>query len=197
MLGASRRNMTPISLCAMITALLGGPSSSAVVDAPPPLVLKVDPPSWWAGHTINPVRLLVRGKNLDRARLISSRPDIRPASIRVSERGTYLFVDLKIDPQALPGDASLRVETSSGATPIPFRLEPPLQSGNFQVAQGIGQDDVIYLIMTDRFCDGDPSNNRPSGSPEGGSRAAISRAASMAATCEGSSIILATFKNWG
>ena len=31
--------------------------------------------------------------------------------------------------------------------------------------QGITTDDVIYLIMTDRFADGDPSNNAPKDSP--------------------------------
>ena len=31
-----------------------------------PHVTKVEPPSWWPGHSINPVRLLVRGTSLDR-----------------------------------------------------------------------------------------------------------------------------------
>ena len=39
---------------------------SAVVPAAaePPEVVKVEPPSWWPGHSIDPVRLLVRGRNL-------------------------------------------------------------------------------------------------------------------------------------
>src|SRR6185369_17369913 len=39
-----------------------------------PSVSKVDPPSWWAGHTINPVRLLVRGANLRGAQVKSLNP---------------------------------------------------------------------------------------------------------------------------
>src|SRR3712207_7854741 len=35
----------------------------------PPQVLKVEPPNWWAGHSINPVRLLIRGTNLNGARV--------------------------------------------------------------------------------------------------------------------------------
>ncbi len=34
-----------------------------------PQISKVEPPNWWAGHTINPVRLLVRGRNLAGARV--------------------------------------------------------------------------------------------------------------------------------
>ena len=44
-------------LCFFVTGLSQAPS-----------VTKVDPPSWWANHTINPVRLLVRGVNLTGAR---------------------------------------------------------------------------------------------------------------------------------
>jgi glycosidase len=46
---------------------------------------------------------------------------------------------------------------------IPFSLEAPLDTQrNFQ---GITNDDVIYLIMTDRFADGNRSNNAPKDSP--------------------------------
>jgi len=57
--------------------LLAGALSSAVVAAQP-TVTKVEPPSWWAGHSINPVRLLVRGTNLKGASV--GRPeDFAPA----------------------------------------------------------------------------------------------------------------------
>ena len=46
---------------------------------------------------------------------------------------------------------------------IPFALEAPLDMrNNFQ---GITNDDVIYLIMIDRFADGDATNNSPKDSP--------------------------------
>ena len=41
-----------------------GPSPRPGAAAPPE-VTKVEPPSWWPGHSIDPVRLLVRGQNLD------------------------------------------------------------------------------------------------------------------------------------
>ena len=34
-----------------------------------PTVTKVEPPDWWVGHSINPVRLLVRGGALAGARV--------------------------------------------------------------------------------------------------------------------------------
>jgi neopullulanase len=136
---------------------------AASVFAQSPLVTKVDPPSWWARHSINPVRLLVRGDNLRGARVRSLNPEIRTSRVSVNERGTYLFVDVEISPSLSPGKYPLLVENASGSTMIPFSLEAPLDTqSNFQ---GVTTDDVIYLIMTDRFADGDPSNNAPKDSP--------------------------------
>jgi glycosidase len=132
-------------------------------QTPAPFVSKVEPHSWWAGHTINPVRLLVRGKNLAGARVVSTRPGTKASDIRVNRSGTYLFVNVTISQNALPGPYPLKLVTQNGSTPIPFQLEKPLAvKSHFQ---GITPDDVIYLIMPDRFADGDPSNNVPAGAP--------------------------------
>jgi glycosidase len=134
-----------------------------VAHAQTPSVTKVDPPSWWARHTINPVRLLVRGTNLRGAHIRSLNPELRASEAKVNESGTYLFVDLEISPSLSPGKYPLLLESASGSTMIPFSLEAPLDTQrNFQ---GITNDDVIYLIMTDRFADGDRSNNAPKDSP--------------------------------
>ena len=34
-----------------------------------PQVLKVEPPSWWAGSSLNPVRVMIRGKSLENSRV--------------------------------------------------------------------------------------------------------------------------------
>ncbi|PWT87442.1 MAG: alpha-amylase [Blastocatellia bacterium] len=136
---------------------------AATVDAKPPSIIKVEPPSWWAGHSINPVRLLIHGENLINALVVSKSPAITPSDVRVNERGTYLFVNLSIDPAAQAGPYVLNVETSEGSVPFRFAVNPPLDpSKNFQ---GINSNDCIYLIMIDRFSDGDPSNDSPAGAP--------------------------------
>ena len=138
--------------------------ASAVARAQGPQVVKVEPPSWWAGHTINPVRLLVRGSDL-RNVVVRAEPGapFEVSGQTVNARGTYLIVNLRISPTARPGDYKLNFQTGTGSASFPFRINPPLDPDkNFQ---GVTTDDVIYLIMTDRFADGDASNDAPAGSP--------------------------------
>lgn len=134
-----------------------------------PTVTKVEPPLWWAGHTINPVRLLVRGTNLTGTKLRSLNPGLRVSEVSVNEKGTYLFASVEISPSLPAGKYPLLVESATGSAAISFSLEAPLDpQNNFQ---GITTDDVIYLIMTDRFADGDSTNNAPrDSSPEANDR---------------------------
>ena len=140
--------------------LLFATSTGAAASAPE--VLKVEPPNWWAAHTINPVRVLVRGHNFHGARVSSTRAETQPSAVVVNAAGSYLFVSVAINPAARPGDYPLMLETASGRASIPFSISAPLDpSKNFQ---GITHDDIIYLIMPDRFANGDRSNDAPADS---------------------------------
>jgi len=124
-----------------------------------PEVLKVEPPNWWAHHSINPVRVMIRGRNLADARVEAAGLGIETGLTRINALGTYVFVDVKIDANATPGRRALRITTPAGTTEASFEISAPLtREGRFQ---GFNTDDVIYLIMPDRFSDGDPTNNDP------------------------------------
>ena len=137
-------------------------AAPARAQTPTPSVTKVDPPSWWAGHSINPVRLLVRGRNLHGARVTSPRAELQTGATVVNPAGTYVFVSVHVNPSARPGDYPLTVETPAGRASVPFKINEPLDPG---APRGVTTDDVIYLVMPDRFADGDRSNNAPPGSP--------------------------------
>jgi len=120
---------------------------------------KIEPPSWWTGSVWTPVRLLIRGQGLGQAQLSAQTP-LSIANSTANERGTYLFADLTIPSNAGPGKYMLRFTFASGGT----------QEAEFEVlnmpdrskgAQGFSSADFIYLIMPDRFANGDPSNDDP------------------------------------
>jgi glycosidase len=140
-------------------AVLVAAAVSAPLEAAAPRVTKVEPPNWWAGHSIDPVRVLVRGEGFSGARVEAVGAGLTAGPVRVNAAGTYLFVDVSIDKQAAPGPRTLRVTTSDGVVDAPFEISAPLpRAGRFQ---GFSSDDVMYLLMPDRFANGDPSNDDP------------------------------------
>ncbi|MDX6575062.1 MAG: neopullulanase [Blastocatellia bacterium] len=145
------------TLC-FLALFCGGVSASL---AQSPEVQKLEPPSWWIGSSVNPVRVLIKGRNLFGAQVVPVGSGLRVAGTsKVSASGDYLFVDLAIAPNAQPGERTLKITNGSGSTTARFEILPRLDhAGRFQ---GFSPDDVMYLIMIDRFSDGDQTNNDPS-----------------------------------
>jgi glycosidase len=125
-----------------------------------PEILKVEPPSWWAKHTLNPVRVMIRGRNLQGAKIASTDKGLRLVGVtKINDSGTYLWADVSIAATAKPGIRSLKISTQGGNAEAKFEILPETGSGSR--FQGISKDDVIYLIMPDRFANGDAANDDP------------------------------------
>lgn len=91
--------------------------------------------------------------------MTASPPGIRLGNIKVNQAGTYIFADLTIGKTIKPGNYQIKFTTAEGTVEAPFEISTPLpRAGNFQ---GFNEDDVIYLIMPDRFANGDASNDDP------------------------------------
>ena len=134
---------------------------SALVEAQAPAVRKIDPPNWWVNYTPE-LTLLLTGENLGGARVESPTKGLTPLGAEASANGHYLFVHLQLSSNLPSGTVPLRLITAAGSTAVPLPLLARADShGRFE---GFSRDDVIYLIMPDRFADGDLSNDRPLGS---------------------------------
>jgi neopullulanase len=149
-------------IVACLFTLSAWPQSHATAGQGPgadkPIVRKVEPPNWWVNYTPE-LTLLLTGENLGGARVESSTKGLTVLSAEASANGHYLFVHLQLGSDLAKGTIPLNVITSTGSTtltlPLLARADP---RGHFE---GISRDDVIYLIMPDRFADGDPANDQP------------------------------------
>jgi glycosidase len=140
---------------------MAGPLGQAQLDAAAPQVEKMDPPNWWVGFAPE-VMLLIKGHNFSGAAVSTSYSGVRVVRSEASANGDYLFVWLKIAAGARAGTAEFTIHNSTGNTMLAWPLlRPSAAAGRYQ---GVTPDDTIYLIMPDRFADGDPGNDRPPGS---------------------------------
>ncbi len=139
-------------------ALLLAIALSASGQQPPgPKITRIEPPNWWIGVS-NPM-LLLTGENLEHGKVSTSTPGVHVRSTKDGRNGHYLFVWLDISKSASPNTVNLTVTTPRGHQAASWSLER--RQNDSQGFNGFGLDDVIYLVMPDRFADGDPSNNFP------------------------------------
>jgi glycosidase len=151
------------SLLAFFLAVAGsGPASIAGQqqnsNESAPAVTKVEPPSWWVGLTPE-VMVLLSGHNLEATHVSCNLPTLSVSRTQSSAGGSYLFVWLKIGTETKSGTAVCRITAPKGTTS--FELPLAARTPTLGKLQGLSQDDVMYLIMPDRFANGDPSNDEP------------------------------------
>src|SRR5690242_12488656 len=130
----------------------------AASGAAAPVVTKVEPPNWWVRLTPD-LMLLLSGRNLQATDFDCNLPQITVQRTQSTHGGDYLFVWLKFGADLQSGTAVCRVTTAQGSTSfeLPLSARKPTL-GRFQ---GLAQTDVLYLIMPDRFADGDAANDEP------------------------------------
>jgi glycosidase len=157
------RNKRALALPLILTCLLtlaAWPQSDARAGQAP-VVRKMEPPNWWVNYTPE-LTLLLTGENLSGARVESSAKGLSALGAEASANGHYLFVHLQLSSNVTAGIVPLQLTTSAGSTTVSLPLQARADSrGRFE---GFSRDDVIYLIMPDRFADGDSSNDHPAGS---------------------------------
>jgi glycosidase len=133
-----------------------------------PSISKVEPPNWWVNLTPD-VMLLLTGKNLQVTHANCNLADVIVSRTQSMADGQYLFVWLRLSPNLKSGTAICRVTTPKGQTSfeLPLAARKQILARN----QGLSLDDVIYLIMPDRFANGDPTNDEPKEFPGSHDRA--------------------------
>ncbi len=147
-------------------------------------ISRVEPLSWWTGMK-TPLQLLVNGKDIalcdvriepDSAQQSGPLcPDggcgVKVAAIHRADSPNYLFVDVDVAPDALTGTYSLVFTRDGESFRYPYeiarRAEGSARRGSFSTA------DMIYLIMPDRFANGDPSNDSTTDTAEKADRSGL------------------------
>ena len=122
---------SPAGWLAATAAALLLTAGAGPAAADPPIVDKVEPPSWWAGHSINPVRLLLRGRGL-RARACG-RPRHVDARRPAGQRRRHLPLPRRHDRAEARRAAAARAHDGRGTRRGEPRAVPPLpREGRFQ-----------------------------------------------------------------
>jgi glycosidase len=122
----------------------------------------VDPPSWFTGMKEETLQLMVYGKEIGTFEVKTDYPGVEVKTMVRTENPNYLFVYLNISGKAVPGTATLTF--TRGKQKIIHNY--PLLARPAGAPRGFNSSDVIYLLMPDRFANGDASNDNVEGMTE-------------------------------
>jgi len=127
--------------------------------------VEVYPPNWWVGMKMNSVQLLLRSADPAFSKQTFT-VDYAGVSITKShtfENGKYIALDVTISPDAKPGTITFAGVDGKKKSKVLWKLQARRPGNGTAFAAGVNSSDFIYLIMPDRFSNGDPSNDRIAG----------------------------------
>lgn len=134
-----------------LLALLGCPQINAAT-----VIKKVAPAFWWAGMKNTQLQVLLYGNRISSAEVSISSKDITLQEVVKQENPNYLLLYLDLS-EAAPQHFDILLEQGKKRTVVPYELKQR-KKGAAEVA-GFNSADVLYLIMPDRFANGDSSND--------------------------------------
>src|SRR6266702_6585539 len=146
----------------LLSSLVFTATALGQTSASKPIIESIDPPDWFV--QLPQPMLLLHGSGFNHASFRVKGKSVRLDRSQVSDNGRWAF--LWISTQGAPAQTlAITAVNEAGADSKDYSLLPRTEGPEDH--KGLSPGDIIYLIMTDRFADGDPSNNRPAISPDG------------------------------
>ncbi|HUH34088.1 MAG TPA: glycoside hydrolase family 13 protein [Daejeonella sp.] len=118
---------------------------------------RIEPSFWWTGMNNPALQLIVHGENISQREVQLSYPGVTLKQVHKVENTNYLFIDLEISASAKPGKFTISFKRK-GSKPLSYSYELKAREQHIK-AQGVTNKDFVYLIMPDRFANGDKSND--------------------------------------
>lgn len=128
--------------------------------------INIYPTHWWVGMKNQKLQLLIHRDRVANEKVsMLPYPGVKYVSQTKFESPNYLIIDLVITSTAKPGTIKFKIDNLQSPEAVAYKIvEYELKARNKENGKtrvrGVTSEDLVYLIMPDRFSNGDPSNDR-------------------------------------
>lgn len=102
---------------------------------------------------------MVYGKNIAHSQVRLNYPGVTVINTTTLDNPNYLFITLNIAKEALAGQLHLQFSPSPEGKTFDYVYSLKNRAGDSAQRQGFNQSDAIYLVVPDRFANGEPAND--------------------------------------
>ncbi|MBC7615397.1 MAG: glycoside hydrolase family 13 protein [Pedobacter sp.] len=118
---------------------------------------RIEPMFWFTGMKQPKLQLLVHGANIASTTVLLIYPGVKLVKVNKVDNPNYLFLDVEISSTAKAG--KFPIEFNQNGKKLIYTYELKQKDKSLNLHQGVDNSDLIYLIMPDRFSNGDKHND--------------------------------------
>ena len=119
-------------------------------------ITRIEPENWFAGMKNPQVQLMVYGHNIREAKVSTDYPGARIDSLVRLDSPNYLLIYINLN-GAKPGNMPLTFTQGGSKKRVMYAIKPRTMQGEDR--KGFTNADVLYMLMPDRFANGNPKND--------------------------------------
>ena len=125
----------------------------------------VEPLSWWVGMT-TPLQLMVNATSISEygVEILPKGQGVEVTALHKADSPNYLFVDVAVATDAKAGEYTMRF--TKGKSKIDYKYTIAERREGSRERESFTTADFVYLIMPDRFANGNPANDNTSDTAE-------------------------------
>ena len=144
-------------------------SVSVFAKSPAYSIERVEPASWWIGMNDPELQVMIYGSNISLADVELNYEGVTISKKALTDNPNYIFLYLNIDKNTKPGKFDI-VFKKDKKTVGKFSYTLSERRKNSAYRNTFGPQDAIYLLMPDRFANGNPKNDVVKGYVQGVNR---------------------------
>jgi len=153
-----KKSILLYSLLLLITmSQVSAQTTNPLSGQPKGKILRVEPSCWWVGMKNADVQLLIYGNQLGLYTPSVSATGVIVSKVEKVENPNYLFVTLTISEKAKPGKVDLQFKKNDAVVHFAYELKKRRKGSALR--EGFTAADVLYMLMPDRFANGNPEND--------------------------------------
>jgi len=123
-----------------------------------PALERVEPSFWWVGMNNPKLQLVVHGNGIASRDVKLNYAGVTLSQVHKAENPNYLFLDLLVSADAKPGKFNIEFH-GKNQKKLSYIYELKARDKSPNRIMGVTNRDFMYLIMPDRFANGDKRND--------------------------------------
>lgn len=131
----------------------------AAAAAATPIVDKIEPPFWWTGMQNDTLQLMISGPGVAEASVSAPYPGVTLLEDVPLDSPDYKILYFKISPETKPGKMPISFRIGDLEQTVDYELKARKKPG--EEHDGFSAADVLYLLMPDRFAQGEAASDDP------------------------------------